>query len=276
MNTTIFDKIIKAKDFSIEPITNGLTNLNYLIKANAQQYVLRITKKDSDLFVSRKPEYQALQLLASQPWSYKVLYYDQTSGTLISEWIKDSTTYDLYTGSNKITMVAELMLNFHNMNQQISDDFNPVARFNHYFTQLTSFKYPIHQHLDILDEAANLEYKSCLCHNDWVSGNIICTNKKAYLIDFEYAGNNDPVFDVMSFITENNIIDTRLRKLFYQSYFKEMNESIYHRIAVWEKFHNLLWCTWALLMHQMRHEQIYLDIADDKWNALQKNIKNKS
>ena len=35
-----------------------------------------------------------------------------------------------------------------------------------------------------------------------VDGNILFTKENVYLIDYEYAADNDPLFDVMSFLSE--------------------------------------------------------------------------
>ncbi len=65
---------------------------------------------------------------------------------------------------------------------------------------------------------------------------------KTYLIDYEYAANNDPLFDVMSFLSENQINDPALRERFYAVYFNEMNDTVRKQLDIWENFQNLLWC----------------------------------
>ena len=103
-----------------------------------------------------------------------------------------------------------------------------------------------------------------------MDGNILFTKDKTYLIDYEYAANNDPLFDVMSFLSENQIEDPALRARFYAVYFDEMNATVRRQLDIWENFQNLLWCCWAMMMWESRHESIYRAIARDKYEALKR------
>lgn len=73
----------------------------------------------------------------------------------------------------------------------------------------------------------------------------------------------------MSFITENNIDDPHDREIFFEEYFDEWSDECKERLYIWEVFHNLLWCMWAMMMWEQRKESIYKRIANDKYLALQ-------
>ena len=76
-------------------------------------------------------------------------------------------------------------------------------------------------------------------------------------------------FDVMSFLSENAIHDENLRNTFFISIIlTNQMKLFFHQLTLWECFHNLLWCAWAMLMWQHRQEEIYQNIAAEKFNAL--------
>jgi thiamine kinase-like enzyme len=103
-----------------------------------------------------------------------------------------------------------------------------------------------------------------------VAGNIGYTKEKSYLIDYEYAGDNDPYFDVMSFITENSL-SSEEKESFLETYFTQSpSQNIRQELEKMAKMHNLLWCTWAKMMAESRQSSVYLEIAYDKLQALRK------
>ena len=94
-------------------------------------------------------------------------------------------------------------------------------------------------------------------------------SKQDYLIDYEYAGDNDPFFDVMSFVTENDLTQDEIDR-FIQAYFQRLpTEDEKKDLFNYQQFHNLLWCTWACMMFEARHDEVYLDIAKQKFKAIQ-------
>ena len=126
----------------------------------------------------------------------------------------------------------------------------------------------IQQSEKIIQALQAIPVQATLCHNDWVAGNIGFTQHRDYLLDYEYAGDNDPLFDVMSFITENKI-SVLDREIFYSAYFDHplsTDERSY--LKAYEDFHNLLWYTWAMMMFESRQDQVYLMIAQDKLKQL--------
>ena len=115
-------------------------------------------------------------------------------------------------------------------------------------------------------EALKKEYKpNTLCHNDFVQGNILYSDTKDYLIDYEYAAKNDYRFDIASFFSENNIHYIDQRDQFYQTYFDgEIDPMIDVQVQAFERMEDILWGYWANMLYEQRGEQIYFDIAKDK------------
>ena len=115
-------------------------------------------------------------------------------------------------------------------------------------------------------EALKKEYKpNTLCHNDFVQGNILYSDTKDYLIDYEYAAKNDYRFDIASFFSENNIHYIDQRDQFYQAYFDgEIDPMIDVQVQAFERMEDILWGYWANMLYEQRGEQIYFDIAKDK------------
>lgn len=265
LDTLFFDP-----DITIEDMDRGLTNKNFLLRMNQETYVLRIPRADSEHIVNRHHETMALQAIQDADIDVETIYYDEASGYKVTRYLKDALTYSECKDPCKIERTAALMKRFHQLNRHVDADFEPVRLLQSYRNRLQHPLYDLTPYEDAVQKVYHLNNPKILCHNDWVDGNILFTEERTYLIDYEYAANNDPLFDVVSFLSENQIEDSALRERFYTVYFDEMNDTIREQLDIWENFQNLLWCSWAMMMWESREEEVYRTIAKDKLEALKR------
>jgi len=264
----LIKSFFKTETYEVEKLNKGLTNDNYLITIDHQRFILRVPKSDSNRIVNFIHEAKALGLVKDAGLDVNTLYYNQETGIKITQYVDDLKTYNEYAGDDKLIRTARLMKHLHALETPIGYDFDPISRYLQYRSYVRVPLIDDQKAKQIIDAIKELTFESTLCHNDWVPGNIGFTQHKDYLIDYEYAGDNDPFFDVMSFITENDIPPSD-RQVFYDAYFdKPITKDDQHRLDVYEDFHNLLWCTWALMMTESRDDQIYRIIAQDKFKQL--------
>lgn len=252
----------------IEKLNKGLTNTIYIVIVNNRKYLLRVPKKDHHQIVHRHHEMLALKCIANLNIDAKLVYYNEENGLKMNVFIDHALTYKECNSSTKIEEVAKLMKFFHANDKKIGVEFQPIERYFQYKKYTTNYIFNVLPFENIIPLIQELTFSLTLCHNDWVDGNILFTNEKTYLIDYEYAADNDPLFDVVSFLSENKIFDIDLRKRFYEEYFDSFGEKEIYRMSLWEKFQNLLWCMWAMMMFESRKEIIYYHIAQDKYKAL--------
>jgi len=268
---------VKVETILNEPLiqiinTNkGLTNSNYRVITEHFDVIVRIPRSDSSNIVYRKHEELAHALINQTHLDVETIFYDPSDGMKITNFIPDLVTFNDYHGSDRIVRTAKLMRDLHQINQCIGVNFNPIERYQKYRSivknPLVSDKLATH----IITGISQINRPFTLCHNDWVPGNICFTPIKDYLIDYEYAGDNDPFFDVMSFITENDLTQAEIDE-FIVSYLGRVPSKIEEELLFsYKQFHNLLWCTWACMMYESRNEDIYRSIAIDKYNAIIKN-----
>ncbi len=246
----------------------GLTNINYRVISEHYDVIVRIPHTDSTNVVYREHEALAHRLLDKTHLNLNTLYYDPISGMKITRYISDLLTFNEYHGTDRIQRTAKLMRDLHAINKRIGFEFNAIDRYKKYRSLTLNPMVDDALAQKIIQGITNLNRPHILCHNDWVAGNICFTPSHDYLIDYEYAGDNDPFFDVMSFITENTLTDDEKNE-FIQAYFKRFPTKIEQELLFnYQQFHNLLWCTWACMMYESRHEAIYLEIAQTKFKAI--------
>lgn len=250
----------------------GLTNHNYYFEYNHQAFMLRLPRNDCHSIINYHNEAKALALIKCLDIDVELVYYNEHSGLKITKYLPDAQTYQESDNPNKIIEVAKLMKKLHQAKLKINHEFNPIQIFKHYQNLALNHNYHFPLLDQVLNEVNKVKREHVLCHNDWVDGNILFANNRAYLIDYEYAADNDPYFDIISFLSENQIYDFNQRMMFYQIYFDDFNELILHELNYWELFADALWCHWALMMYNSRHEDIYQKIAKQKHDAYLKLI----
>ena len=121
-----------------------------------------------------------------------------------------------------------------------------------------------------------------LCHNDGQRSNIIKTpDDKYYLIDFEFMGNNDPIYDIATF---GNGVVSEGRKLLDVYYDNNPSVEKIKRYYLWRIFISLQWYNVAITKHHRgegeAHELNFMDIANhflqnakDAYEGYQKEVK---
>ena len=244
----------------------GLTNDNYLLTVDQETFMVRVRCADSEQIIHAGDEQKALHIIQGKGLDVPEYYFDPDAGIRITRFVPNAREYQECTIRDKLERTADLMHRLHQLKATIHSCFDPFTRLKQYQSYTKNPFLSLPDSEAAIAAAQAIYQPSTLCHNDWVSGNILFSGEQTYLIDYEYAADNDPLFDVMSFLTENAITDAAQRDRFYHRYFKSQPIP-YEKLAIWETFHNLLWCSWAMMMYESRQEEIYRTIACGKYQA---------
>lgn len=252
----------------------GLTNDIYFFKYKNIKMVANIPKDEISTSIKAKKYHKILKEIKKINIDVPEMYFNNKDKVRITKFIK-STDYKKCKDPKKHLKVAKILKKLHNQKIKINESFNFFKEYKNYQSKIKKplIKYDNFNYIFKL--AKNFKNEKVLCHNDIVSGNILFSKKKAYLIDWEYARENDPLFDLMSFITENNINDVKIRQEFLKTYFgKKIDEKTKFQLKIYEILHNVLWACWANMMYDQRKNEDYLKIFIDKYDALKKCLKN--
>lgn len=241
----------------------GVSNDNFIINS---KYVYRRKKAFAQPFYSPECEKEIEEFLKDKNITVPLVSIFE-DGTKITEFVND--VHDL--SNIKITdelliKIANKLKELHSYNFKASKDFDPLTRISYYMESNQNPKRDIHEYIisKILKYYENTPL--CMCHNDLVPGNILITKDgDIKIIDFEYASNNHPFFDVISFLSENDITDERQIKLFISTYYENnLPENIEEMTKDFYNFLDLLWYNWSVMMYMNLHEPIYHKIAKIK------------
>ncbi|MGN9780290.1 phosphotransferase [Nonomuraea sp. ZG12] len=199
---------------TVAELPGGLTNRNYKVTTPGGAYVVRVSASDGSLLaIDRDAEHAASIAAAQAGVGAPVHDYLPAEGVLVVGWLpgRTFTEADLRDPVN-LPRVARVCRQLHAGPRFVRDfDMFDVQRRYLAIVRERGFRLPA-GYLDFMPQVAQLE--KCLeiqaegtvpCNNDLLPGNIIDDGERLWLIDYEYAGNNDPCFELGNAWSESDL-----------------------------------------------------------------------
>ena len=247
----VLQEVFHNKGKVIAPLVGGMMNQSYIVSYQNKKYVLYISTEQANEMVDRPLEKANQKLIIDLGITSKNFYFDTEKGIKVNEYIEGSSLDKADSYDSK--KVAELLKVMHQSKKLSRDDYQPFKRFVAYEQEAYSFQQKMEDEYDelrstIFNKKDFLEsQKLVLCHNDAQKSNIVKSlEDKYYLIDFEFMGNNDPIYDIATF--GNGLVSEGYQLL--NDYFdnkptKEEKERYY----LWRIFISLQWHNVAIVKH---------------------------
>ena len=265
-----FTNIIDKKIRSIEKLEGGFSNENYLIN---DAYVFRKVSplKDESLsFIHEKEIYETIERLNC---SDKVIYYNVENGNKIAKYIHGTRCYYQTPTDEQIIYVAKLIKKIQKSNIKVSFEYDAMNKINLYKSILPPEVFIDKNYEDkVFKEYLKIyeKYDLVLSHNDLVKGNLLFKFNGVFFIDWEYASMNIPLFDLASFISENNLNNEQASLFLNKFYGAKLSQTIIKRLDIVIRFQDILFYYWALYNFKRRHNEIFKIIGDKKLARIQK------
>lgn len=267
--------------FDKSRFTGGLTNYNYIMNIKGTEYVIREPGGMTNEMIDRKIEKVNNYIASELGLNSECVYFDDITGIKISVYIKNSKNIALADPCcvTNLKAVASLMKKTHSSPKRFPNSFDWITELSKYeqivkelngdfFFDYTTLKKML---LDFTQK--NVKNTICVpCHNDTVPENfIIDNNGRAYLIDWEYSGMNDPSWDVAAYILESKLTEEAIRYLLLDYYNQLPSSDEILKIKCFMIAQDLLWTVWALIRHYNGDD--FLDYCYFRYERFRKNIK---
>ena len=246
---------IKKEDIENIEALGGMTNRNYLIEINGQKYVLRKPGEGTEKIIDRKNEKLNANSISKLKLDSKLIFFDDTSGIKISEYIVNAQTLNPIIAKDNLKDIAHILKKLHTSNLKFNNKFDVFREIENYeklsiesngifYKNYKEVKKEVMKLKNKLEEL-NIELKPC--HNDTVPENFIKSKKNIYLIDWEYSGMNDPLWDLAAHIIECGF-EVEEEERFLNYYFEsKIDREILLRIEIHKICQDFLWSIWTVL-----------------------------
>lgn len=199
------------EDARVTELHGGLTNRTWKVTAGTKSGVLKIDDKARDApLISRCDEAYVQNRAASAGLAAKVILADR--GFFFSEFLDGSawTAKDLENEAN-LKMLAETLRRVHSLPLTARSFDAKIAARRYAAVAAGIDSKTITLCRDIVN-AMRRPQNLCCCHNDLVAENML-TTPDLKLIDWEYATDNDPFFDLATVIEHHQLSDDHARLL---------------------------------------------------------------
>ena len=212
---------------NIEPLEGGITNLNFLVSDSSSKSVVRLGSDIPEHLVYRSNEIIVSEAAYQIGVSPKLIYNEP--GVLVLEFI-ESKTLEPKTVRENLNKIVPIIRKIHDEipnklsgHPQIFWVFYVIRYYSNYLLNNNSSHISLIPSL--LKKAEKLEKLSSpreivFGHNDLLAANFLDDGSKIWVVDWEYGGFNDPLFDIGG-LSSNNDLDENLENEVLEMYFKE-------------------------------------------------------
>jgi len=238
-----------AADSVVSKLSDGPTNISYLVKRGDQLGVLRLDKPfATELGLDRNAEHDIVETASLARIGAQRLFFDAENGVSLSEYLPGRAWHenDLRNPA-KLQLLASRLRDLHAL-PPVGSYYMPGRAARRYAQQLgTQQARELADHANLLlADLHEQPSRECLCHNDLVASNILETSNGLKLIDWEYAGLGDPWFD-LALVLEHHQLDDELQSGFVRAYLqRDPRASEFSRLLAWRKFYAVLLTLWQL------------------------------
>lgn len=236
----------------------GLTNRVYRVETGGRNYLLRIPGQGTEEYIDRAAEKHDALAAAQAGVSARVLHFDVDTGVMLAEYI-DGVTLDAerFADAGAVRRSAEALKRLHGSCQPFQRRFEVFEQIDEYLALVESLDASVPDgYAQVRDRAAEVRRvleakpaKLAPCHCDPLAENFIDTGSQVYIVDWEYAGNNDPMWDLGDLSVEAGFDGDRDELLLATYFGGRPPADQVGRMVAYKMLCDLLWTLWGVVQH---------------------------
>jgi len=250
---------VRLEDIGIERLGGALTNTSYKVTGEAGAYVLRIAGEGTSSYVDRSAEEHNARVAAAVGVNAEVIHFDVGDGTMLTRFI-DGTTMDgesFGLESGAPVRAALALRRVHGMGRAFSTRFDVFSAAQGYLDLLDELGTPLLEdyraaarEVEVVRRALESSPAPLVpCHNDPWPGNFLEADGRIHLIDWEYSGMNDPMWDLGDLSVEAGLGPAQDRMMMEAYHGGAAPPALYSRLELYKVMSDLHWSLWGLVQH---------------------------
>jgi thiamine kinase-like enzyme len=244
----------------------GLTNLVFRLG----DYCLRLPGKGTEAYIDRANEAVAAREAARAGVSPEVIHCDPATGLMVTRFIGGAATMSpeaFRRRSGAPARAGQALRRLHRSGAVFPFRFELFAMIDEYLKVLSGkdIALPAGYH-EVVGEAEAVRAALAAhpmplvaCHCDPLCENFLDTGKRMWMVDWEYSGMNDPMWDLGDLSVEGQFTDAQDEEMIRAYFGGEPNAFDRGRIVIYKAMCDLLWTLWGLIQHANNNP------VDDFW-----------
>lgn len=239
----------------ITVLKKGMTNRSFLFSCKDKKYIMRIPGEGTDQLINRRQEAAVYQTIAGRKICDEIAYINPENGYKITEYLEGARVCDAE-NEEDLQKCMKKLREFHGQKLRVDHSFDLFGQMEYYeslwegtpsaYKDYEKTKDHVLQLKDYIEENAG---EQVLTHIDAVPDNFLFVQENGKeeirLIDWEYAGMQDPHVDIAMFciysLYKKEQVDHLIDLYFEGNCDERTRIKIYCYIAVC----GLLWSNWC-------------------------------
>ena len=248
----------------------GLTNLVFKVETGGERFCLRLPGKGTEEYINRVAEAANARAAAAAGVSPEVVHFGG-DGVMVTRFVDDTVTMSAQLFRERDGAVERAALAFRQLHDRapaFASRFDLFAMIDDYLGVLERFgaTLPDGYH-DVVVEAGAVRAAMAArpaalkpCHCDPLAENFLDTSERMWIVDWEYSGMNDPMWDLGDFSVEAGLDEDQDRRLLEAYFGGPPSPPDVSRMVVNKAMCDLLWTLWGLIQHANKNP------AEDFWS----------
>jgi thiamine kinase-like enzyme len=248
----------------------GMTNIVHLVETDNINLIVRIPGKGTEDYINRTFEYNNAMAAWRAGISAEIIWADVERGIMVSKAINgiETMTPNLFSSRKGSPARAGLALaKLHNSGETFDFRFDLFNMIDEYLKILSSKNAELPDGYHEIVDAAKPVKEALIanpnplapCHCDPLCENFLDDGNNMWIVDWEYSGMNDPIWDLGDLSVEAGMDENQENEMLIAYFGKEPTAAQKGRVIIYKAMCDLLWTLWGLIQHADKNP------AEDFW-----------
>lgn len=258
LNSDILSLIAETLSVTAEEITDitvlkkGMTNRSFRFSCKGKRYIMRIPGEGTDQLINRREEYRVYETIRDKKICDDIYYINPDNGYKMTEFLENARVCDAENPED-VKRCMTYLRNFHESGLQVEHSFDIFGHIEYYeslwggessvYRDYAATKKKVYELKKYIDSQ---KHDWTLTHIDAIPDNFMfLENGEIRLIDWEYAGMQDPHVDIAMFAIYALYDRGQVEELI-EAYFPEgVRDGVRLKIYCYIAACGLLWSNWC-------------------------------
>lgn len=234
----------------------GLTNRVYQLSSA----VLRVPGKGTEEYINRANEAVAARVASEAHVSPDVIYADATTGLMVTSLVSNAVTMSPELFKSRLGSPARagaVFRKLHTSGGVFPFRFELFAMIDDYLKVLSGkdVELPAGYH-DVVKEAEGIRNiltkrpaPLAPCHCDPLCENFLDDGMRMWIVDWEYSGMNDPMWDLGDLSVEGQFNEAQDAEMLVSYFGGAPSPADHGRMVIYKAMCDLLWTLWGLIQN---------------------------
>ncbi len=237
----------------------GLTNVNHLLEHDGRKYVLRLPGAGTSEYIDRRAEETAARSAAAAGVNAEVVFFDATDGLMVTAFVDGAATMNAerFRDLDAVARAGRAFRRLHTSASPFATDFQLFGMIDEYKALLAGKGATLPDGYDELQARADATRRALEAtarplvpsHCDPLCENFLDTGERMYVIDYEYSGNNDPMWDLGDLSVEGGFGPEQDAALLRAYFGGDPPAHEVGRMVAYQAMCDLLWTLWGVIQH---------------------------